>query len=449
VAISSYPFDSQLTTETQYSQLFRELQDSGIVPTSETAWKVSADASGMSVKLQPGYAIVRGHAVLSTAIESVTIPNAEAQPRTDRIVLRLDPTLNSIVPAVVKGLAGGGLPALTQSPDGIFEMSVARIAVGQNVTNIGALDVTDDRQFSGSRIRHWTPDTRPEDPRLAQLGLNTSTNKWEFYNGSEWVDLQPVINWTTIEGKPPAFTATPHRHTWNDLDDVPTTYVPSPHAHAISQITDLQVKLDGKANASHAHGEYASAGGWHGAGYVSKGDWNNISLRYDGRLLWRVNGSEWDIPDKGWVLNNFPGYGSTVAWANGTKQCHAYQIGGPGPYYSVWVDGNGTFGRNTSSIRYKENVRDWRDIPTEDVLSLRPVVYDRKATPDPTTGEMREGNKDEFGLIAEEVAKTLPEVITYYDGQIDGIRYDMIAVALLRVVQDQEKRIAALEAKLP
>jgi hypothetical protein len=112
----------------------------------------------------------------------------------------------------------------------------------------------------------------------------------------------------------------------------------------------------------------------------------------------------------------------------------------------VWVDGNHNFCRNTSSIKFKENVRDI-EIRPEDVLALRPRVYDRKPTLS-EDGKPLEARKDEFGLIAEEVAQTLPQVVNYLDGEVDGLRYDLLGVALIPVVQDQQARIESLEEKV-
>jgi hypothetical protein len=125
-------------------------------------------------------------------------------------------------------------------------------------------------------------------------------------------------------------------------------------------------------------------------------------------------------------------------------------------FYALWVGNNGgyKFGRNTSSLKYKENVRD--ATPAHAALSLRPVIYDRKATyqyPEDADGnrligppQMFEGAKNEFGLIAEEVAQVLPEIVTRYGGEIDGVRYDLLGVALIPVVQDLMRRVEALEA---
>jgi hypothetical protein len=122
----------------------------------------------------------------------------------------------------------------------------------------------------------------------------------------------------------------------------------------------------------------------------------------------------------------------------------------------LWV-GNDVgihLGRNVSSIKYKENVTDAALDPSA-VLNLRPVTYDRKATyqyPEDEDGnrvegppQKFEGAKNQFGLIAEEVVEHVPEIVTYFGGEIDGVSYELLGVALLPVVKQQAEDIAALK----
>jgi hypothetical protein len=143
--------------------------------------------------------------------------------------------------------------------------------------------------------------------------------------------------------------------------------------------------------------------------------------------------------------------GSASGWANNVQGTQ---------FYALWVgnDGQYSLGRNTSSIRYKMNVRDVTLIDPDRVLQLRPRIFDRKAQYKAPTDE--EGNRlegpelqvpgavDEFGLIAEEVQLCVPELVQWFDGLIDGVRYDLLGVALLPVVQRQEQKITALETQV-
>ncbi|QDH48205.1 minor tail protein [Arthrobacter phage MamaPearl] len=141
-----------------------------------------------------------------------------------------------------------------------------------------------------------------------------------------------------------------------------------------------------------------------------------------------------------------------AAQADGSSYAFNNNVAGS-TFYAVWVGNDGGFhlGRNTSSIRYKENVRDAPN--NADIMRLRPVIYDRKpqyrpvlsVLGEPAEGPQwkSEGAKDEFGMIAEEVAEVWPDVVTYFDGEIDGIRYDLIGPRLIPYVQrlvDRERR---------
>lgn len=128
----------------------------------------------------------------------------------------------------------------------------------------------------------------------------------------------------------------------------------------------------------------------------------------------------------------------TVPQADGSQYGWTNTVAGT-TQYALWVgnDGGYHFGRNVSSIRYKQNVRAHYTDPAN-VLALTPVLYDKI-----------DGNPDEYGLIAEQVAQHCPELATWFEGQIDGVRYDLLAVQLLNVVRDQEIRIRAIEGRAP
>jgi hypothetical protein len=150
---------------------------------------------------------------------------------------------------------------------------------------------------------------------------------------------------------------------------------------------------------------------------------------------------------------------SAVALADGSAYAFNNNVAGT-TFYAVWVgnDGGNHLGKNTSSMRYKQNVRPYSVDPAK-VLLLEPKIFDRKPvripTPEGQEGpdQMITGATNEYGLIAEEVYELVPEIVVWYDGEIDGIRYDLLALALLDVAKDQDarltrqdQRIAALEA---
>ncbi|WJN63040.1 minor tail protein [Streptomyces phage phiScoe3] len=406
MAQTSYPFDAQSVSETQYSQFFRELQDTGVVGSSDsTSLKVTSAGTNLTLNVAIGSAIVRGHFYNNDAVATVTIAAADTTARTDRVVLRLDPAANSIVLAVIKGTAGGGVPSLNQTDTGIYEVVLANVAVGANVTAISAASVTDQRRFVSTRLGSWSTALRPTTPRVGRMGFNSDTGSWEFWNGTAWVDLVQSMDWSTIANKPGTFTPAPHTHVWADTTDKPTTFPPSAHSHDWNSITSKPTTF---APATHSH------------------SWSSITSK-----------PTTFAPSS--HTHNYLDASDTIAWANGSKQPHSNSVSDGGPYYAVWVEGSGVFARNTSSIRFKENVRD-HPIDPEKVLALRPVIYDRKLEEGKTSRRT-----DEFGLIAEEVFEQIPEIVNILDGEVDGLRYDLLPVAMLTVLQDQQARIERLE----
>lgn len=196
MAQTSWPFDNADTTEAQYSQLFRRLQSSGVSGApSTTDLKVTGDSTGMNVKVAAGYAIVRGHAYKNDASVTLTIGTASASPRIDLVVLRLDPTANTIVLAVVAGTPGASpvAPSLTQTDEGTYEMAIGQVAVGASVSTISAGNVTDIRPFIGNQFGRWTNSTRPASPVVGTAGFNTTTTAPEYWDGSAWVSFVPAI----------------------------------------------------------------------------------------------------------------------------------------------------------------------------------------------------------------------------------------------------------------
>lgn len=414
MAITSYPFDGQTVTESQFSQLFREAADSGVASSSTaSSFSVSADGATMTVKVQPGFAILRGHAVLSTAVETLTIATAGTSARSDRVVLRLDPASNSIALAVLQGVAGGAIPSPTQTDTGVYELPLATITVGANITAITSAAVDKERAFVGNTVGAWTNRTRPTTPRFGKLGLNYDTDTWEFWDGAAWAPLVASVSWSSLTGKPSTFPPSSHSHAWDDLTGRPTSMPPTAHKHAWGDVTGTPSAYPPE---THSH------------------TWSSITSKPT------------TFPPSGHSHSGYLEAGDTIAWANGSKQPHARAVSGSGTYYAVWVRGDGGFCRNTSSIKFKENVRDFMMDPA-DVLALKPRVYDRKAQLD-EDGTAQEGAKGEVGLIAEEVAVHLPWIVNYLDGEIDGLRYDLLGVALLPVVQNQDRRIKALEARI-
>ena len=442
--LTSYPFDDQDTTETQYSQLFRELQDSGVADSHDgPGFAVTANASGLTVFVQAGFAIVRGHAVSSSDTEPVTVEPPDSATRFDRVVLRLDPVQNGIALAVVTGIPNAGPPALTQSDTAVYELPLARIQVDPGVGSIASDKVTDDRRFLGSRIGVWTSTTRPTAPRLGKLGFNVTAGRWEFWTGAVWRDLAPTVNWSTISGKPVDFPPASHRHPWSALDNVPTSFTPAAHGHDWASINGRPATFP---PSGHPHTAADIVAGELNIARLPTGTTGaEVALGNHSHSWAGITGKPGSFPPAGHSHSQYLESGDTISRANGSNRVHGNDPAGSG-WYSVWVDGNRNFCKNTSSIRYKTNIRDATPDPTA-ILDLQPRVYDRRdKTEDDVTYS---GRKNEFGLIAEEVEALYPELVIYDEhGQVDALRYDLLAVVMIPHLRQQDRRIGALERQV-
>jgi hypothetical protein len=112
----------------------------------------------------------------------------------------------------------------------------------------------------------------------------------------------------------------------------------------------------------------------------------------------------------------------------------------PGTLSAPTVNVSGTLTaatiNETSSIAYKENV-----IPIDSalnkVLQLVGVTYDRKDG----------SRKNEAGLIAEEVAKIIPNIVSEKEGKPEGIQYTKLTAYLIECIKELNAKIERLEGK--
>lgn len=106
---------------------------------------------------------------------------------------------------------------------------------------------------------------------------------------------------------------------------------------------------------------------------------------------------------------------------------------------AVLCSATGQLGTVPSSIKYKENIEDLGP-RSEDVLKLRPVIFNYKKDP---------SKAFHFGLIAEEVKDFVPELVLYNkDGEIETVAYHELPVLLLNELKKSNKRIEELEKKI-
>ena len=181
MAQTSFPFENIDTTETQFSQMFRNLQDGVNGTYGGTELKVVA-GTGLAVDVPAGQAMVRGHYYINDATESLALATADAtNDRLDTVVLKLDPGANSIILAVKTGTPAGSpsAPALVQTDAGVFELPLANVLVP--ATAGVPSTITDRREYMGTKIGLWSDSTRPTDT-FPYVGFNTDGATFEGYD---------------------------------------------------------------------------------------------------------------------------------------------------------------------------------------------------------------------------------------------------------------------------
>jgi hypothetical protein len=112
----------------------------------------------------------------------------------------------------------------------------------------------------------------------------------------------------------------------------------------------------------------------------------------------------------------------------------------------VLVNANGRLGVAVSSARYKRDIRDMGEA-SDGLMKLRPVTFRYKEDP---AGALQ------YGLLAEEVARVYPELVTYgADGKVEAVAYHLLPAMLLNEMQKQirenqrkDARIATLQQQL-
>ena len=107
----------------------------------------------------------------------------------------------------------------------------------------------------------------------------------------------------------------------------------------------------------------------------------------------------------------------------------------------VIVNSGGRLGTTTSSARFKEDVRDIAR-ESDDLMKLRPVAFRYRESHEP-------GGLQQYGLIAEEVARVYPElVVSDGEGRPFAIRSQLLDPLLLAEIQKQRREIEELKARL-
>lgn len=147
--------------------------------------------------------------------------------------------------------------------------------------------------------------------------------------------------------------------------------------------------------------------------------------------------------------------GDTSVLVLGTDATNAYVQSAPAyartytGAANMYITSSGTFGRSTaSSERYKKDIENVvnEELDPYKILNIPVRQYRYNEENIPVDGKPEDLY---IGLVAEEVAKEYPIAAEYTeDGQIEMWNIKALFPALLKIVQDQQKKIEALEEQI-
>ena len=150
----SYGFFNSVNGDRLYnaddiSNYFLKLISNGVFATPANAMQVQEN-TGMTVSVSAGWGFINCKWLNSDAPYNLTLDAADiALNRIDRVVMRLnaDSSLRNMEIAIKKGTAAATptAPTLTRVSGGVWELSLASIYVGANVTEITQANITDER----------------------------------------------------------------------------------------------------------------------------------------------------------------------------------------------------------------------------------------------------------------------------------------------------------------
>ena len=151
------------------------------------------------------------------------------------------------------------------------------------------------------------------------------------------------------------------------------------------------------------------------------------------------------------ALGSFAGNNVTTAdhviciGINGENVSNSCYIGNiwnqPGGSQAVYVNSVGKLGAQVSSQRFEGEIKPMEQT-SEIIYALKPVKFRYKTEIEPT-------RPVGFGLIAEDVEKISPDLVTRGgDGKVNSVRYDAINAMLLNEFLKEHRKVEAQQSKI-
>jgi hypothetical protein len=472
----------------------------GIINDKGLELETYADGSGMTVKVRTGQALIRGHYYENDSEVTLSIAASDPSlPRIDRVVLRLDPTANSVILVVLTGTPNPSpsAPALTQTNSAVYELPLAEIAVSAAAVVISSGNVTDERSI-------FTPYSAEvfnaleaavalkaniDSPSFTGTVTLPSTTSIGDVSNTEIGYLDGVTSaiQTQLDGKLDDSTGAVTTDLLADgavteiklADDAVTTAKIADNAVtsdqlasdsvteakiASSAVTETKIANSAVTDAKIAGVDASKVSGTTlvvdrlrgvGTGGMSLsssthglqvGPTDGGNLAFDGNdIQARSNGAANDISinrlggdvDVGTTTRGF-GIEGTRVWANGV-----YGNLLSTSFRSMYVSNTDTrnkLGYVSSSRETKKNIEPLA-YTVEQILSIEPFQYNYKAEED--------GQPKHAGFIAEDLHDAgLTGFVSYDEDKPATITYEFYVVALQKVIKDQEARLKDLEQRI-
>ena len=136
---------------------------------------------------------------------------------------------------------------------------------------------------------------------------------------------------------------------------------------------------------------------------------------------------------------------NTIRIGNSSVQTATFIAGISGQVSSggvaVFVDGNGKLGTNTSSARFKDQIKPMDNV-SEAILALKPVTFRYKRELDPQ-------RIPQFGLVAEQVEKVNPDLVARdKEGKAYTVRYEAVNAMLLNEFLKEHQTVQELRSNV-
>jgi hypothetical protein len=170
----------------------------------------------------------------------------------------------------------------------------------------------------------------------------------------------------------------------------------------------------------------------------STSGFGNIALGFEAGSELTTESSNIDIGSYG-----APGDEGTIRIGNGQSAAYIdgiYGVTAAGGI-EVYVDSSGQLGTKSSSARFKEAIQPM-DKASEAILALKPVTFHYKK-------ELDQRGIPQFGLVAEQVEKVNPDLVTRdKKGQVYSVRYEAVNAMLLNEFLKEHQRVQELQERL-